>query len=420
MQEMAQTGGQARFINWRRNAFLFILSQVFSIFGSSIVQYCIIWHITLTTQSGLYAAVSILCNLLPMFLLMPFVGVWADRFNRKWIINLADGGMALVALAVALLYLAGLGNVYVLLGALLLRAFGGAVQNPCVNAMIPEFVPPEKLTRVNSLYTTSFSMVQMIAPALAAALLGLVNFGALFFVDVITASLAIALLGFGLRLPKRQKPTEGQNAGSYVQDMKQGLLYIGRTPFLRHLFLYLAACSFLCAPVFYLSPLFVTRSFGGEVWYLSAVEITLTGGMLLGGVLMASWGGFRNKLSTIVFGGCLMAAASLLMGAKLSVWVFLAAIVVFGLGNAIYSTPATVLMQTGADERYIGRVFSAYAMLNTGVLQIGMLVFGPLADVLDICWLLLGCGGALFLASLLLVRSHALRLAGQQNTQNTV
>ncbi|GIO83303.1 hypothetical protein J25TS5_02350 [Paenibacillus faecis] len=77
--------------NWKRNIVLFLSSQTISLFGSSLVQYAIMWHITLTTQSGIMMTLFILCGFIPTFILSPFAGVWADRFNRKWLIVLSDG-----------------------------------------------------------------------------------------------------------------------------------------------------------------------------------------------------------------------------------------------------------------------------------------------------------------------------------------
>ncbi|NLE94837.1 MAG: MFS transporter, partial [Dehalococcoidia bacterium] len=85
-------------LEWKRNVVLFLVSQQLSLFGSSLVQYAIMWHITLTTQSGVMMMVSVICGFLPQFFMSPFAGVWADRYNRKTLIALADSGIALATL----------------------------------------------------------------------------------------------------------------------------------------------------------------------------------------------------------------------------------------------------------------------------------------------------------------------------------
>ena len=81
--------------NWLKNIILFLSSQTISLFGSSLVQYAIMWHITLTTESGLMMTLYIICGFIPTFILSPVAGVWADRYNRKMLIILADGLIAL-------------------------------------------------------------------------------------------------------------------------------------------------------------------------------------------------------------------------------------------------------------------------------------------------------------------------------------
>ena len=68
---------------WDKKVVLFLTTQIISLFGSALVQYAIMWHITLETKSGIMMTVSILCGFLPNFFLSPFAGVWADRYNRN-------------------------------------------------------------------------------------------------------------------------------------------------------------------------------------------------------------------------------------------------------------------------------------------------------------------------------------------------
>src|SRR5690606_4142812 len=90
--------------NWLKNIILFLSSQTISLFGSSLVQYAIMWHITLTTESGLMMTLYIICGFIPTFFLSPVAGVWADRYNRKILIIFADGLIAFSTLILAILF----------------------------------------------------------------------------------------------------------------------------------------------------------------------------------------------------------------------------------------------------------------------------------------------------------------------------
>ena len=74
-------------INWKKNTALFLIGQALSLLGTMVVQYAILWHITLRSQSGIMMTIFTIAGFLPMFFISPFAGVWSDRFNKKYIIN---------------------------------------------------------------------------------------------------------------------------------------------------------------------------------------------------------------------------------------------------------------------------------------------------------------------------------------------
>src|SRR5690554_5855363 len=90
---------------WKRDTALFLTSQTISLFGSSLVQYAIMWYITLNTQSGIMMTIFIICGFLPTFFLSPFAGVWADRYHRKMLIAVSDSVIALTTLLLAIAFM---------------------------------------------------------------------------------------------------------------------------------------------------------------------------------------------------------------------------------------------------------------------------------------------------------------------------
>ena len=123
--------------NWKNKTARFLTAQTISLFGSSIVQYAIVWYITLTTSSGKMLTLSTLCGFLPQILIAPFAGVWIDRWNRKKIVMLSDTAIAVSTLLLALAFLAGYKNVWLLLAVLVIRSAGTGIQTPAVNAILP-------------------------------------------------------------------------------------------------------------------------------------------------------------------------------------------------------------------------------------------------------------------------------------------
>jgi DHA3 family macrolide efflux protein-like MFS transporter len=94
-------------VDWKINTTLFLTSQAISLFGTMLVQYAIMWHIVLKTQSGAMMMLYILVGVLPTLFTSLLGGVWADRYNKKHLINIADGAIGFVSLIVALSLYAG-------------------------------------------------------------------------------------------------------------------------------------------------------------------------------------------------------------------------------------------------------------------------------------------------------------------------
>jgi DHA3 family macrolide efflux protein-like MFS transporter len=182
---------------------------------------------------------------------------------------------------------------------------------------------------------------------------------------------------------------------------------------LKKFFLFFAFFFVLMAPAAFLTPLQVTRTFGDEVWRLTAIEIAFSVGMMAGGGVIASWGGFKNKVYTMTFASLLMGACTLALGVTPNFWIYLLFMAVFGVAMPIFNTPTTVLIQEKVDENYLGRIFGVFGMISTSMMPIGMLIFGPIADIIEIEWLLVGTGVFILILSILLGRDRVLLAAGK-------
>ena len=151
--------------NWKTKIILFLTAQTISLFGSSLVQYAIIWYITLTTSSGVMLTISTVCGFLPQIAISLFAGVWIDRYDRKKMIMLSDGIIAIATLVLAILFLTGYKSIWLLFIVLLIRSAGTGVQTPAVNALIPQIVPKEYLMKVNGINSSITSLIMFLSPA---------------------------------------------------------------------------------------------------------------------------------------------------------------------------------------------------------------------------------------------------------------
>lgn len=411
--------------HWKKNIILFLAGQTISLFGSSLVQYAIMWHITLSTQSGIMMTISILCGFLPTFFLSPFAGVWADRYPRKTLIILADTMIAVATLILAILYLMGYGSIWLLFFMSAIRALGSGVQSPAISALLPQLVPEDQLTKVNGANTGIQSLVTLLSPILSGTLMSMAPLELIFFIDVITAAIAIAILLLWVAVPPHQRAQATENVG-YLDDLKEGFRYIQSHAYIKSFFIFCGFFFIFMAPAAFLTPLQVTRTFGEEVWRLTAIEVVFSVGMMGGGVLIASWGGFRNRAHTMAFAYLVVSLCTVGLGlvpiyykgvAALGGWLsqftlYLLFMGIFGIAVPLFNTPATVLLQEKVEPDYLGRIFGVMGMISSSMMPLGMMIFGPLADTFPIEWMLIGTGIALLVQTILFVGNKALVEAG--------
>jgi MFS transporter, DHA3 family, macrolide efflux protein len=401
--------------NWKKNIAYFIGGQSISLFGSMLVQYAIMWHITLTTRSGLIMTLSILAGFIPSLFLSPFAGVWVDRFNRKVIIVLADISIALVTLLAAISFYYGYGSITLLLIISAFRSLGNAVHSPAVQAFIPELIPEDKLMKVQGVNNGIQSSMMIITPVLSAVLLATVPLFTIFFIDTITAILGILTLIFKVKHVKLGPKHVGKI--EYFNDIKMGLDYINQHHFLIPFFIFTAAVLFFVAPMAFLTPLQTVFNFGPEEWRLSLVEVAFASGMMIGGFSIAMWEGFKNRIHTMAFSLVLMGLASIVLSITSVFIVYLVSMFIIGLSLPYYNSPAYVMVQEKVESEYLGRVFSVLGMISSSMMPIGMLVFGPLADIWDVNGIIVISGVMMIVITLSLLFNRTLLLAGQKNKE---
>ena len=387
--------------NWKRRTLLFLASQCITLFGSMIVQMSIIWYVTLKTSSGGWVAAFTICSYLPQFLISFFAGVWADRYNRKKLLILADGVITIPTLIIFLV-MPMISSDFVLLSALLIismiRSIGAGIQTPTVNAVIPQLVPEEYLMKYNGMNATMQSVVQFVAPAVAGTVLSIATFRSTLFIDIVTAIIGIGLLSCVL-LPKQEVPNENI---SVFSEIKAGIHYSFSDKMIGKILIVYGLFILLSVPAGFMAALLVSRVYGDVYWYLTAVELVGFAGMALGGVLMGVWSGFKSRVKTFAFGLLILSIMTIGMGVSPYFILYLVMMFVYSIALTIIQTATTTIIQEKVEKSMIGRVFGLLGAMYSGFLPVGMAIFGPLADMLLLQWIMVGSGIALVLVTVYL------------------
>jgi DHA3 family macrolide efflux protein-like MFS transporter len=381
--------------NWKIKAFIFLSSQLMSQFGSAVVGFAVVWYITLETGSSSLMTISILSTFIPQIIIALFAGVWADRYNRKFLIIFSDLLTASATLVLVIYFLSGHESFTLIFIISAIRSVGAGIQMPAVGAILPQIVPMDKLTRVNGINSALGSGMMLISPAVAGIVLGTFGFGYTLLLDVITALLAVVILTF-LRVRKQKVKisldSEGNPQTGIFLELKEGLSYTRNHPFIRRLLIIYAVFFFMVTPAAFLTPIMIARSFGPEVWRLTANEIFWTGGALLGGALIAFRGSFKDKIKTLAISSMGFGITFMLLGFSTNFTFYLAVMFIAGIFMPYFGTAETVLLQENVEEHMLGRVYSIVQIIVSAVMPLGMLIFGPLGDSLRIETILIASG----------------------------
>ena len=362
----------------------FLTAQAVSLFGSALVQYALIWQVTLKTSSGKALMISTICGFLPQLAVSLLAGVFADRYSRKWVIIASD---SLIAAATLFLIFMGTGleSIYLVLA---LRSLGSGIQNPAVQSTLPALTEASDLPRVNGLFGTVQSAISFLAPACSGFLLAQVSFRAVLWIDIMTALIGICLT---ISIPFVRRPCSHQKQSLWM-DMKGGFYYLNQTGWLKALLLYQYMIMFLISPTAFMTPLCVSRVFGEDIWRLSLAEMTYSLGMIAGGIFMAKNPKYGRIIKTTLMAGMFYGFCMIGMGTLKIALLFYLANTLIGISSPCYQVPLYTHLQSKIPPDKQGRVFGMLSICNSLAMPLGMVIFGPLADILPVGMVFAGCG----------------------------
>ncbi len=381
---------------WRLPFFSIWTGQVFSLVGSRLVQFALVWWLTETTGSATVLAMATMVAILPGVILGPFAGTLVDRWNRRVVMMVADGFVALVTAWLAYLFWTGSATVWHVYIAMFARAMGGAFHWPSMQASTSLMVPKKHLSRVAGLNQTVQGALSIVAPPLGALLLSLLPLQGIMAIDLVTAALAIAPLFF-VAIPQPERAAGTAQRSSVWSDFRSGLRYVWGWPGVMIILMMAMVINFVVNPAFSLMPLLVTDHFGGGALQLSWLQSAWGVGMLAGGLLLSVWGGFRRRIYTTMMGLVLAGLSIMVLGLAPgnALWLALSAMLIAGLMNPLINGPLFAILQATVAPEMQGRVFTLVSSLASAMMPLSLMVAGPVSDAIGVrTWYLFG--GAVF------------------------
>ncbi|MDY7041595.1 MAG: MFS transporter [Chloroflexota bacterium] len=356
--------------------------QALSLIGSRVAQFALVWWLTELTGSATVLAAATMAALIPEIFLGPIAGAYVDRWKRRTVMIAADGMTALASLWLAYLFWSGAMQVWHVYAIMLVRSVGGSFHWPAMQASTSLMVPKEHLSRVAGLNQTLNGVLNIVGPPLGALLLGVMPLYGVMLVDVGTAMLAIISLLF-VHIPQPARADEsGAKKTSIWIEMREGLRYIQDWPGLMVLIGAAMVFKIALTPAFSLMPLLVSEHFNGGATQLSLLESVAGVGILVGGLVLSVWGGFRRRIYTSMMGMIVMGLGFVALGLVPGemFWIALVSIFVIGLMIPLVDGPIMAILQEVVAPEIQGRVFTLMGSLLWLTSPFSLAIAGPVSD----------------------------------------
>ena len=382
--------------NWAARFFAIWGGGAFSLFGSALVQFALVWYLTRETGSATVLATASLAALLPQILLGPFAGALVDRWNRRLIMIVSDAGIALATLVLIWLFATGKVQIWHIYALGAIRSLGGAFHHPAMTSSTSLMVPEKHLARVAGANQTLQGLITISAPPLGALLIELISTQNVLLIDIGTALLAILPLLF-ISIPQPVRETaqvDGQTVKvSYWKELRAGFSYVRGWPGLFGLIILAMMLNFLLSPASALLPLVVTKIFNGGAFELGLTESMFGVGVIVGGVILSIWGGFKRRIITSfsgIFGIGLGIVITGLVPANMF-YILLTVNFITGFSQVFANGPLMAIFQSSVAPDMQGRVFSLLNAGATAMMPLSLMIAGPISDHFGIrFWFIFG------------------------------
>jgi DHA3 family macrolide efflux protein-like MFS transporter len=392
---MEQVSVEIKHKKWMAPFFTIWSGQAVSLLGSQLVQFTLIWWLTKSTGSATVLATATLVGMLPQVLLGPVAGALVDRWNRRLVMIVADSLVALATLGLAGLFWSGsiqIWHVYLLM---FWRSLGEGFHWTAMQASTSLMVPKEHLSRIQGLNQMLNGAMNIGSAPLGALLLAVLPMQSILMIDIATAAVAITTL-FIVTIPQPERRTEPEKEpgkASLWADMRAGFDYVRTWSGLVMILVMATLINLLLTPASSLMPILVTGHFAGQALQLAWMESAWGIGVVVGGLTLSAWGGFRRRVITSLSGllllGTVMALIGLVPGWAFWLAVFL--MFVAGFCNPIVNGPLFAVVQAVVAPDMQGRVFTLILSVASAMTPLGLLIAGPTADLFGVqSWYIVG------------------------------
>ena len=392
-----------------RNYRLFFAGQTLSLIGTWMQQIAMSWLVYRITGSAMLLGVVGFASQIPTFLLAPFAGVLADRWNKHRVLLWAQTLAMLQAIVLTVLVL---GNMVQVWHIIVLSVFIGMVNAfdiPARQSFLIEMIERrEDLGNAIALNSSMMNGTRLIGPSIAGILIAAVGEGICFLLNALSYLAVIAAL-----LAMRVKPKKEKGGSkSILHELREGISYAYHSAPIKAILMLIALVSLMGIPYTVLLPVFARDILHGEAHTYGFLMAAAGTGAFASALLLASRRTVLGLGKFIPIAAAVFGVAVAAFAFSRVLWLSLALLFVAGLGMMAQIASSNTILQTIVDDDKRGRVMSLFTMSFMGVAPFGSLLAGALADRIGVTYTLLAgglvciVGAAVFASKLRMLRDH--------------
>ncbi len=357
-----------------RNFQLFFSGQFISLTGTWMQSVAQSWLVYRLTGSVVLLGMIGFASQIPVFLLAPIGGTFADRHNRQKILIFTQSAAMALASVLAVLTLTGLVHIWHLF--VIAAGFGvaNAFDIPTRQAFAVDMVGKEDLINAIALNSSMFNGARIVGPAIAGILVAAVGEGWCFFGNAVSYIAVIAGIVM-MRIERSDRPRKG----STIKHIAEGFRFVYETAPVRALLLLLGLVSLMGMPYAVLMPIFADQYLGGGSSTLGFLMGASGLGALLAALALASRKHVFGLGKWIAFACAGLGTALILFSVSRNFYLSLVLLVPVGFSMMTQMSSSNTLVQAMVPDTLRGRVMSVYSMMFMGLAPFGALLAGMLA-----------------------------------------
>lgn len=380
-----------------RNFRLFWIGQCISLIGTWMQNIGQSWLVLELTGSALKLGTISAVQFIPMMVFSLFAGTLVDRYSKRKMLIITQTCLMVLAAVLATITLLGIVQYWHILVLALLLGIVNTLDMPTRQTFFIELVGREDLMNAIALNSSIFNLARIIGPAVAGVLIGLLGISICFYLNAFSFMAVIAGLWL-IKLPPMETVSKVKNTfNSIMADIKEGLKYTVSQPVIYLPLLLLSAISAFVLNFSVLVPIFASQNLGQNAMGYGLLMTSMGLGSFTGALVQSAHSGSGPRTKVLLAGAIGVSLFVLILGFVKSYALACILLLIAGFGAIIFTTSVNSMIQLNSSDAMRGRVMSVYSLVFGGVIPIGSMYSGNVAESLGapVCMAISGAIGIL-------------------------